>query len=410
MSARLDSPLAFIIDYAARQTDFKAEIPKSLLDRAPRAVARKVQKVGLGGSGQAKDDPAPLLVVREFERLHALSSSVSGGEGKGGELQAILLLFSALDEAVEAMLNDPGPKAMEFTSQLLKQEAGPLPEALRTIRRTLQESEFDKDARDALFEQPLRLVWGAILKEAQGQLNADWEKKVSTVFKDSLAGYYPFSPQGEGAALIDFGRFFSPQEGVIWKFIEEELKPFVKTESWSPIPWENQGIVLSQATVENLKKAATIKQGLFPQGNLASRFHLMPDVEPYTEVSGTRPVINNITISIDGRTDPYQMGNRRWQDFSWPGQDGPPAAALVVSTRQGELDRLRFDGEWGWFRLLEKAKVEEITSREYRLLWLCGRKSVNQVQIRYRLQADALVNPFRNMKDFFSFRCPERLD
>jgi type VI secretion system protein ImpL len=121
-------------------------------------------------------------------------------------------------------------------------------------------------------------------------------------------------------------------------------------------------------------------------------------------------VINNITISIDGRTDPYQMGNRRWQDFSWPGQDGPPAAALVVSTRQGELDRLSFDGEWGWFKLLEKAKVEEITSREYRLLWLCGRKSANQVQIRYRLQADALVNPFRNMKDFFSFRCPERLD
>lgn len=410
MSARLDSPLAFIIDHAARQTDFKAEIPKSLLDRAPRAVARKVQKIGLGGSGQAKDDPAPLLVVREFERLHALSSSVSGGEGKGGELQAILLLFSALDEAVEAMLNDPGPKAMDFSAQILKGEPGPLADALQKIRRTLQESEFDKDAREALFEQPLRLIWGVILKEAQAQLNADWDKKVSSVFRDSLARYYPFSPGGEGAALIDFGRFFAPQEGVLWKFLEEELKPFVKTDPWSPILWENQGIVLSPATVENLGKAVTIKKGLFPDGNLGILFHLVPDGVPYTRVSGTDPKINTISISVDGQIDTYQMGGLRWQQFSWPGKEGPPAAALGVLTGQGELDRQSFDGEWGWFKLLERAKVEEITSREYRLLWLCGREGVSQVQVRYRIKAGALVNPFRNMKDFFSFRCPERLD
>jgi len=410
LSARLDSPLARIIDYATRQTDFKEEIPKGPLDRTPRPIARAVQNVGLSGSEKAKDNPSLLLMKREFERLHALSSSASGGEEKGGELQAILLLYSALEEAVEAMLNAPGSKATEFAAQLLKEEAGPLPEALRTIRRTLQESEFDREARDAVFEQPLKMIWELILKETQGQLNADWEKKVYAVFQGSLAGYYPFSPQKGGAALADFRRFFSPQEGAIWRFIEEELKPFVKMESWSPILWENRGVVLSQATVENLEKAVTIRAGLFPLGNLACRFYLMPDSEPYTGVSGIRPVINNITISIDGRTNSYQMGNRPWRDFSWPGQDGPPAAALVISTRQGELDRLSFDGGWGWFMLLEKAKVEEITSREYRLLWLCGRQGVNQVRVRYRIQADALVNPFRNTRDFFSFQCPAKLD
>ncbi len=410
LSARLESPLAAIIDHVAKQTDFKEEISKSPIDRALKPIARAAQKVGLGGSGQAKGEPAPLLVARDFKRLHALSSAASGGEEKGGELQAILLLFSALDEAVEAMLNNPGPKAMEFASQILKEEAGPLPNALRTIRRTLEESEFDKDARDAVFEAPLRLTWEVILKETQAQLNADWEKKVYGVFQQSLAGYYPFSPQGEGAALADFKRFFSPQEGVIWKFIEEELKPFVNTESWSPNPWQGRGVVLSQAMIENLGKAATIKQGLFPQGSLASRFYLVPDGEPYVEVSGPRPNINNIIITIDGREFSYQMGYLRPQAFSWPGQDGPPAAALVLTTRQGEWDRQSFDGGWGWFKLLEKAKVVEINSLEYRLLWLCGRQDVNQVQVRYLLKADDRVNPFRNLRDFFSFQCPAKLD
>ncbi|OGD19069.1 MAG: hypothetical protein A2Y69_03955 [Candidatus Aminicenantes bacterium RBG_13_59_9] len=411
LSARLDSPVTFILDFVAQQTDFEAEIPKSVLDRAPKPIARKVRsKLGLRGGEAVKDVPAPLLVVQEFEKLRALTGTGSGGADKAGELQAVLLLFSSLNEAVEAMINDPGPKAMEFAAQLLKQPAGPLPEAVRTVRRTFDESEFDPDAREAVFEQPLRLVWAAILKEAQAQLNADWEKKVYSVFQESLARYYPFSPGGEGAALIDFGRFFSPQEGVLWKYVDEELKPFVKLESWSPVPWENQGIVLSRETIENLRKAESIKAGFFPKGNLSCQFYLIPDVETYTQVSGPRPVINNISITIDGRTFLYQFGNRKPQVFFWPGPEGPPAASLVVSTRQGELDRLNYDGQWGWFKLLERAKIEELASRDYRLLWTCGRPSVNQVQIRFRLQVEALVNPFRNMKDFFSFRCPERLD
>lgn len=104
------------------------------------------------------------------------------------------------------------------------------------------------------------------------------------------------------------------------------------------------------------------------------------------------------------------MGGPRWVDFSWPGLEGTHGASLKVYSRQGSFDPITYDGEWGWFRLLDLAVIEEETPREYRIYWQFGTKDLTQLKIKYKLQASSAVHPFRQRREFFRWNCPEQLN
>ena len=69
----------------------------------------------------------------------------------------------------------------------------------------------------------------------------------------------------------------------------------------------------------------------------------------------------------------------------------------------------KFDGDWAFFRLLNIAAIEKITSSKFMLSWLFKNPNMYEVTVKYILKAESTTNPFSN--NFFSgFRLPQRLN
>jgi type VI secretion system protein ImpL len=412
ISDPLESPLVLLLSRVSEETTLESRLAGGIREKAGGLVGRVGRKIGLG------DDQIPSAeeylvprhpVDRQFAALHSLMTpTADGGAGVAGPLGSALNQFKAVRDEIEAIRSEP-ERAKEYAARVLRDRAGGLPEALRTVRSAL--AGMDRITREVLFEQPIREAWAAILRQAQQDLNELWRMRVYRPFRNTLANDYPFNPRGRDASIVDVERFFQPGTGTIWTFVEDELRPFIRRDSWKPQLWEGRGIQLSSATVAALKKAQAIAQGLFYRGALQVDFRLQPELPTPLTISGPTPIVDQVCLTIDGVQDCYRMGRPRWIDFTWPGRTGPPGANLEILTRGGSSSEpKRFDGDWGWFRLLGKARIQRESSTSYRLQWLFTREDRYHVLVKYRLQASSAYNPFGRFKTFFDFRCPDRLD
>jgi len=404
-----ESPLELILESLAEQTWFEEGEKKSgLLEKAAAASKKVGRKIGLAKKLVVPKSRKPSHpVLKAFESLHTMIGEVAES-GSSKELDELYNQYAIIREAIDALVKEGSQKAKEAAAKILLQEAGELPEALKAIRKTLNENNFDLEARQALFEQPIRNAWTAILAETQKSLNELWLHKVYEPFKEILAAYYPFNPQGKDASVQEVKRFFDPQGGLFWTFVGQELKPFINLDTLTPNTWEGAGISISENAIEVLRRAEAIKQALFSTGGLRMSFRLQPEL--YERISGSLPYIEQVCLTIEGKMDCYRMGGLRWIDFSWPGLEPIHGASLKVYSRQGNFEPISYDGEWGWFRLLDLAVVAEETPREYQIYWLFGSKDANQLKIKYKLQASSAVHPFRQRKEFFNWNCPEKLN
>lgn len=424
-----ESPLKLILDAVARQTRFEIEptsegrfsrIIKAVTDKEKKKALKKVPKDAKNALGkEPPSSPKEELIQginEEFAKLHSLSPATGGKEESPKELAVLLAQYATLKEKLQYIESDPGLKAKEVAAGVLEKQVGELPDAVKVIHTTLPESDFDAEARTALFEQPLRNVWGVILKEVQNGLNDVWRNNVCQPYTLSLASFYPFDPQGkDDAPMTEVARFFDPKEGIIGKFINEELKLFVKLDTWKSIPWMDQGLTLSPPAVDALEKAEAIRQALFEAGSLKVNFSLMADFpEPVglkdekkkTEIKNS---IDQISLEIAGKLYPYRMGRPDWIDFSWPGTEGLLGARLTINSKKYNYEPIKSDGVWGWFRLLDKADITEVAPTEWNIRWLFGQPGLNHVRIQYRLKTKSPFHPFRGTRDFFRLQLPEIL-
>lgn len=427
-----ESPLKLILDAVARQTRFELEptsegetskLLKVVTGIAKKKALKKVPKDAKAALAKEPQGPSQEGLTQgineEFAKLHSLSPAAGGKEESSKELADLLGQYAILKEKLQYIESDPGLKSKEVATAVLEKQGGELPDAVKNIHTALPESDFDAEARTALFEQPLRNVWGVILKEVQNGLNDVWRNNVYQPYTQSLASFYPFDPQGkDDAPMTEVARFFDPKEGIIGKFINEELKLFVKLDTWKSITWMDQGLSLLPPAVDALEKAEAIRQALFEAGSLKVSFNLMADFpEPVGVKDEKKKIeiknsIDQISLEIAGKLYPYRMGRPDPFDFSWPGTEGPLGASLTINSKNSKkynYEPIKSDGAWGWFRLLDKADITEVTPTECNIRWLFGQPGLNQVRIQYRLKTKSPFHPFRSTKDFFRLQLPESL-
>ncbi|MFC1851282.1 type VI secretion system membrane subunit TssM [candidate division CSSED10-310 bacterium] len=411
----IDSPLMVLINSVAIQTQFENQTISGLKEKSESVVEKMGEKLGIidqarAGSSASSRHP----VDRHFAVLHELRSQTDVKEGLG----LILNHFLAVSEVLESLQNEPEIKAKEYVLTILNQPAGELPDALKIVRRSL--ADFDLIVRKELFEQPIHLTWAVLLKEAHQYLNSQWRTMVYEPYQMTLMEYYPINSAGKDVPKVDLDRFFNPQNGALWVFLREELNPFIKQDlaqlnpfiklDLSPLTWEDQGILLSQQTVEALNHAKAIVDGLFQEGNLQVSFNLKPELPGKKSISGPLPDIKKICLNIDGLEKCYQFGYPAVTKYSWPATEALPGASLEVFTRDDSPVAKQFSGDWAWFRLLQAAQIRSEGASEYRLQWLFTYENKYKIEVKYRLYAKSRYNPFNDTKTFFHFSCPNSLN
>src|SRR5262249_11784200 len=108
----------------------------------------------------------------------------------------------------------------------------------------------DLDARTRLLLEPFLLnpIKGSrkgVASSGNVALSEKWKAEVWETWNTKLAKRYPFAEVAEEAALAEFGDFFRPSTGPIWKFYEKTLgatlersgNSFSPKASGDPIPF-----------------------------------------------------------------------------------------------------------------------------------------------------------------------------
>lgn len=373
LSDLADSPLGLIIEGVSEQTSLEGSLSSTIKQKAPGAIGNLLS-----------EHP----VDRKFSSIHELSNGESLGE--------ILSKLFDVSNALESLSREPDNEIAEYTKRVLKGD-GELPAALKSIKSSLKLT-----VRKNLFEDPVLMAWQAILGVTQQYLNNAWRDRVYNPYQNTLASYYPFNASGTDAPVDDVIGFFKGNGGTLENFLEDELYAYVNRRNFRAETWEGRGIQLSGA-LSALNKAKAIRQGLGIEGGaLAIDFSLLPELpEPQGK-------IDQVILILDGKELTYRMGRPFWEKFVWPGQ-GISGASLEVGGLGSNYRLYEEQGKWAWFKLLQHANIEPISSSEYWVRFRYRIKENLQLIVNYRLRANSSKNPFRS-KDFFDFRCPRQLN
>jgi len=376
------SPLRLILQRVSEQTKFE-----SAIGRGARGIG---ERIGIEGNGHPVDNA--------FSTLHNLTDEENGG------VTNLLEQYELVSSALSSLAKEPDSECAKYAATLLQQRSGDLPDAIRNIRRTL--NGIDTQIQDALFTKPVILSWQLILGRTNTYLNTTWREQVYNAYNTALASHYPFKKSSStDAPIADVVHFFNTSDGVIWSFVNSDLKPFVRDNSYNTMGWEGYGISLSSQVKNTLEKAGKISRGLNLQsaGNLTLSFSLLPKLPTPTGV------VEQIMLDVDGQALAYRMGRPRWTEFNWPGMQSTPGAHLEIRTKQGSYEPLMSNSMWGWFHLLDEAVIRRHSASNYTLEWKFASTSGPPISVQFDLRTSSIYHPFGN-SDFFDIAVPSRLN
>ncbi|MBS0894725.1 type VI secretion protein VasK [Tatumella sp. JGM130] len=215
----------------------------------------------------------------------------------------------------------------------------------------------------ALFVQPLDLAWRQVLAPAAGSLNARWQSTIVSQWNTAFAGRYPFKATGSDASLPLLAQFLRSDSGRIAAFIKNNLSGILHQEGshWVVDPAASQGMTVNPAFLSAINLLADIADIVFAQGDAGVHFELM--ARPSRDVA-------RMQLTLDGQKLDYFNQMESWQSFSWPGNSWYPGVNLSWRSTSSEM-RLYANnqGNWGFIRLLDKARTTPIDSSRTQLQW-----------------------------------------
>ncbi len=257
----------------------------------------------------------------------------------------------------------------------------------------------------SLLEQPLRQSWAAILRDVGYRLDGLWKTRIAETYRRDVESRFPFNPNGQDLPLSMLAQYLKPGDGSLWAFYEAELKMFLtpSENQWAASTLIGAQVDFAPGFLEFLGRANAVRQALYGSGGAdpTITFDLTPEPTPGMTES---------LLDIDGQKLLYRNERALPQPFTWPGKSGSPQAKISISiTSSGERPGIpTIDGEWAFFRLLGRASVAPQSQTAYGVTWSLPGADGRKFDVRYRLQARNVQNPF--LPQFFSrVRCPEKV-
>ncbi len=293
------------------------------------------------------------LLLRDVER--ALSGFYSFGvppESEGDEptAQAQLTAVEVYQEqlvfvrdALQTYLDDP-----TSSEPLLAR----LQTARTRVRGLIESQEIGWRPRfDSLLWPPINGASASSTSALAGQKGSQWCTSVVRPYARTLLGKYPFSPEGQDAALTDLSEFYRPQSGILWAFYESSLAKEVPRvgSRFQPRQGASVGSAFEGNLARFLERSQYISDVLFMRGNEQPRVDFEVRVRP-------SPGIASVLFTVDGQVVDFHNGPEKWIRLKWPGDGDKRGASLRV--KGASIDEtIGQAGEWGLFRLFDKGTI-----------------------------------------------------
>ena len=334
----------------------------TILSGATDTAAKKVAKGKLAKQVAERPDFSQVSTVRAPEletRFADLRRFSQHDEDKqmSDYMSQYISSLSSIHSDIKAMAasNEDDAQAMVFVQDLLSGNSQDNALQSSWIIIESQTRALDpetKDTLDVLFKAPLQSGIASIMAKARSQLNEEWENQVYTMYSNSIAGKYPFNLTGPDAAIADVSEFLNSETGVLWNFINSQLKPFMKVRRgvWEEKQWNGVGIGFNQELLDGLTKANKVTRSLFLNGSDAAGFNFQMMPVPQKGIRETY-----LGFSEQGYR--YRNEPEEWRNFSWPGRGAAEKAILYGLDNAGRRVTIEQDGPWALLKVLNQANV-----------------------------------------------------
>lgn len=302
-----------------------------------------------------------------------------------GRLQTALKSMSGYMDRL-AYSNDLKQAAFEANS------GGDKGGAITELKRALSEA---PPVVQAWFGQLPRQVARVTNAATHGHVNDVWRSEVFQFYEKAIAGKYPVDPEArEEIRLEDFQRFFGPG-GLMDSYFQRNLSPFVDRSGprWR---WRER-VGIPDDALALFERAHRIREAYFQGDKPGVAFVL----KPYSlDATVARSLIETAGQKVD-----YQHGPVRASMLSWPGEVGDNSRVVFNLVSRGTPVSTREDGEWSWFRLLDRhAEMAAMDGGNSLLLTF----RLQGVQAQYELRPRSIHHPFGN-NELANFELPRRL-
>ncbi|QOU02785.1 type VI secretion system membrane subunit TssM [Pseudomonas fluorescens] len=342
---------------------------------------------------QLPPDSARRALQRRFEPLHQM---LDERQNPGAELSQALRLADELHLQLTALNRESAPEQAAFQ---------------KAIRRMEGQQDVLGNLRDAAARLPLPLsawfeaiaddVWRHWLDEAYVYVNQRYQSEVYGVYAKAIRQRYPFNAHGTSdVALSDFTDFFKPR-GVMARFYDSYLRPFVSTEGsrYRLRGLDGRSFPTSRAFLDQLAKAQVIRRGFFSeeQGGLSVRFTLAP--------YSLDQAVSRAILRIGDQQLEYRHGPIVPMAFHWPTEADNGRSSLVLERgAHRPLGIEKNSGDWSLFRFFDLMQSEPANGRNAQIL----KSDLSGLRANYLLTSQRMPNPFQ-IAAWRTFRLPERL-
>ncbi|WP_434602427.1 type VI secretion system membrane subunit TssM [Pseudomonas sp. Z4-7] len=354
----------------------------ALAGKAASTVAARLPEVGQKS------------LQRRFEPLHRLL------DAEGGPTGDLILALRALDDVdsqLATLTRASAPEQAAF--ELARHRMGVQQDALSNLR-----------SASARLPRPLsgwlnglaEDSWRLVLDDSYRYLNQRYQSELYTFYAKAINKRYPFNAHSASdVAINDFREFFKDQ-GIVDRFFERYMRPFVSGHSghYRLRSVDGQSLPMSRAYLEQMATTHTIRQSFFAEDPVEPKVQFK--LEPYT----LDPAVSRSELRLGDQTLEYRHGPIQPVAFTWPieAQDG--RAALVLDRIVGGqgVGIEKSTGPWSLFRLFDLMQMEYLVGRDVRVL----KADLGGLRANYLLMSQRTPNPF-DMSTLRTFRMPVQL-
>ncbi|WP_248746057.1 type VI secretion system membrane subunit TssM [Pseudomonas sp. MWU12-2037] len=243
--------------------------------------------------------------------------------------------------------------------------------------------------------------WGQVLTLAHQYVDRRYQHEVYGFYKESIHQRYPFHAHSSSdVALNDFREFFKAQ-GVVERFFNDYLRPFVSHESgaYQLRRVDGLGLPMSSLVLQQMGRAQRIRQSFFepdsPEPSV--RFRL----EPYT----LDPVVSRAEFRFGNQSMEYRHGPVVPVLFHWPSEVEDGRTSLVLErVAERPVGIEKNTGPWSLFRLLDLMQTEYLSGRDV----LVMKADLAGARFNYLLASQRSPNPFE-LETVRRFQLPAQL-
>jgi len=388
------SPLLQLLNSIKDETDFgSAKLINGIADNSKFKQAKDKLKMMLGSSPDISSENLSTPtnpITQEFLPLHRVVTENS----KGGSipLDSVLTQFTDLNDFMNKVSSSSRDGALPPDMVLIGEEKF---QKTRQIAKT-QPALFLSPYINSVANRAGNLAFGGVMIH----INQQWAQEPYEMCVNAVDNNYPFNKNASTEiAHSDFGEIFG-YGGLLESFFNKHLKVYVNT---TRSPWRVHNshkklISISASALTAFEKAHYIRKSFFENGQktLSSTFKLKPQ-----ELDDG---LRGFYLELDGQSVNYEFGPLISDQLEWPGPNPGSGARLTLKQVRGSDITITEEGDWAWFKLLDKVQVKRLSNRSsYNVNFKASGYSAH-----YRLTAGSASNPYR-LGSRIQFKCPKAI-